>query len=141
MAGEIWQTTTRGPDGGALDLVECFTRLGLTIPGTNAIDVERVANMLESSKHEDKVTTDSVVEAVSVALANVTALINPEALVVAGPWSARGSLLPRLIHAMKTAAVPTEVRPTLIAGNSFLAGARINALDRARDRVLNAPPG
>lgn len=141
LAGEIWQTVTRGPDGRALRLIECFTQLGLTTAGTSAIDVDRVASILASKDARNAKTRAAIVDAVAVAVANSTALINPEAVVVAGPWSDQGSLRERLAEAMRGAAVPTEIRAPRIPGNPFLVGARIDALDRARDRILTAPAG
>jgi predicted NBD/HSP70 family sugar kinase/biotin operon repressor len=139
LAGEIWQTITRGPNGQAIGLVECFTELGLTGPGTSAIDVGRISAILASSDARDDPTRNIIVNAVSTALANATALINPQAVVVAGPWSDYGSIRSRLADSMREAAVPTEIRTPQIDGNPFLAGARIDALDRARRRVLEAP--
>jgi predicted NBD/HSP70 family sugar kinase len=136
LAGEIWQTTTRGPKGLAIGLVECFTQLGLTWPGTSAINIDRVRAILESSTPKDKVITQSIVDALSVAVANVAALINPEAVVIAGPWASCGSLQRQLGEALGQAAVPTAIRSSSIVGNSFLTGARIDALDRARNRIL-----
>jgi predicted NBD/HSP70 family sugar kinase len=138
LAGEIWQTVTRGPAGQAMGLVDCFTQMGLTTSGSSAIDVDRVIAILASRRVQDAKTKAAIIDSVAVALANATALINPKAVVVAGPWSNEASR-GLLAGAMRGVAVPTEIREPLVTGNPFLAGARIDALDRARGRILDAP--
>jgi predicted NBD/HSP70 family sugar kinase len=139
LAGEIWQTTTRGPKGQAIGLVDCFTELGLTAPGSSAINIERVIAILESVTPRDVAIGRSVVDALTVAIANVTALINPKAIIIAGPWAECGTLRRQLGEALNHVAVLTSIRSSSIAGNSFLTGARIDALDRARNHILQGP--
>jgi predicted NBD/HSP70 family sugar kinase len=139
LAGEIWQTTTRGPKGQAVGLVDCFAQLGLSAAGSSAIDIDRVAAILESPAPRDVAVARSIIDALTVAISNVAALINPQAVIVAGPWADCGSLRRQLGEALRNAAVPTSVRPSSISGNSFLTGARIDALDRARNHILQTP--
>jgi predicted NBD/HSP70 family sugar kinase len=139
LAGEIWQTTTRGPKGQAVGLVDCFSQLGLCVAGSSAIDIDRVVAILESPAPRDVAVARSIVDALTVAISNVAALINPQAVIVAGPWADCGSLRRQLGEALGNFSIPTSLRPTSLAGNSFLTGARIDALNRARNHILQTP--
>ena len=133
LAGEIAHMPTRGPGGRALRLVHCFAEWGLLRPGTAAIDVPALTDLLAGG-HPGPLR-DEVVEAVGLALSGVTALLNPQVLVLGGPWGGCGELPARLTAVLAAAPVPVEVRPAALGADAPLIGARIAALDQARAQL------
>lgn len=128
LAGEIAQVLTVGPGGGAMTLFEALAAFGLTVPGTSALDVERVRGRL---------TDAEVVAAVAGVVMTCATLLDPGLVVLSGPWGADPAL---------TAAVGTVVsqrmphRVTLdgprVTHEASLRGARAHALAMARARLL-----
>ena len=74
-------------------------------------------------------------QALGLALSSVTALLNPQVVVLGGPWGGHGELVPRLAAALAAAPVPVEVRVASVGTDAPLIGARITALDLARSRL------
>jgi predicted NBD/HSP70 family sugar kinase len=137
LAGEIAQVPTGGPGGQSMRLVQCFARWGLLRPGTAAIDVPALTAVLDGATAADRERRAEVVTALSGALSGVTALLNPQVLVLGGPWGGHGEL-PALIAAAiaADAAVPAEIRVAEVGTDAPLIGARLTALDLARSRLL-----
>jgi predicted NBD/HSP70 family sugar kinase len=137
LAGELAHVLTVGPGGRALRLLECFAAWGLQQPGSDAIDVPRLAAVLEGVSAEHHRVREEVVGAVAGALCSLTALVNPAGIVVGGPWSAAGDFTARVADRVHSqAAVGTVVRPALLDGGAPLAGARIQAVRTARRSLL-----
>ena len=138
LAGEIWQTVTHGPNGAAMNLAECFAQLGLRpgTVGTTAIDVDLLNTILQSNAPKDLVIQEAVIDAVTTAIVNVASLINPKAVIIAGPWADYGHLRRRISERIQQSAIPADIRQPRVKGNPFLVGARLDALDRARRSVL-----
>jgi predicted NBD/HSP70 family sugar kinase len=136
LAGELAHVRTTGPGGRSLRLVECFAAWQLLQPGTSAIDVDRLRDLLERPAASARRTRDEIATAVAGALATVTALFNPEGVVVGGPWSAAGGfdqlVADRLVS---SAVVPAVVRTAALGPDAPLLGARGHAV-RAAQRLL-----
>lgn len=132
LAGELAHVPTRGPDGRTRRLVQCFADWGLTRPGTAAIDVPALHRVLDGA---DPARRDDVVAALGVALSGLGALLNPQVVVLGGPWGGHPELLPRLAGALAAAPVPTAVRAAATGPDAPLLGARTSALDLARARL------
>ena len=135
LAGEVAHMPTRGPGGRTMRLVQCFAEWGLQRPGTAAIDVPALTRRLAGAGDTDRRLRDEVVEALGLALSGVAALLNPQVLVLGGPWANSGELPARLTAMLAEAPVPVEVRPTALGADAPLVGARISALDRARAQL------
>jgi predicted NBD/HSP70 family sugar kinase len=133
LAGELAHVPTRGPGGRTLRLVQCFAEWGLQRPGTAAIDVPALTRLLDGDGDDRR--RDEVVESVGLALSGVTALLNPQVLVLGGPWGGSGGLPTRLAAVLAEAPVPVEVRPTALGADAPLIGARVVALDQARAQL------
>ena len=143
LAGELAHVPTRGPGGRTLRLVQCFAEWGLQRPGTAAIDVPALARLLDGDGEADRRRRDEIVEAVGMALSGVAALLNPQVLVLGGPWAGSGGLPARLAAVLADAPVPAAVRTAAVGDEAPLVGARIAALDQARSRLPTlaaAPP-
>jgi predicted NBD/HSP70 family sugar kinase/biotin operon repressor len=133
LSGELAHVPTRGPGGRTLRLVQCFAEWGLQRPGTAAIDVPALIRLLDGDG--DGELRDEVVEAVGTALSGVAALLNPQVLVLGGPWGNAGGLPTRLFAMLADAPVPAAVRLAAVGNDAPLVGARIAALDQARTRL------
>ncbi len=131
LAGEVSHVITRGPGGRAMRLVECFRAWGLTQPDSASIDLDRLAE-LWADRGAGRTIRTGVPAAVGGALASVTALLNPAAVVVGGPWSALPGLTEGIAAEFSTAAVvPAQLRVATVVEAAPLVGARTAALEGA----------
>jgi predicted NBD/HSP70 family sugar kinase len=116
--------------------VQCFGRWELLRPGTAAIDVPALTRVLDGGTAAERRLRDEVVAALGLALTGATALLNPQVLVLGGPWGGHPELAPRLAAALTGAPVPAEVRVSTTGPDAPLTGARLTAVDLARARLL-----
>ena len=144
LAGEPAHVLTVGPDGRAMPLVACFEELGLLRPGSDTIAVDEVLRTLTGTSADDERRRDAVVEAVAGVLVSVTALLNPAALVVGGPWADADGFSRRLVTRTEALLVPpTRVVPAGLGLAAPLLGARVAALGALRTHLfdLGRPAG
>jgi len=116
-------------------LVQCFADWGLARPGTPAVEVPAMSRTLDGATSTDRRRRAEVVLALGLALSSVTALLNPQVVVLGGPWGEHPELAPRLAGALAEAPVPAAVRVATAGPDAPLIGARITALDLARSRL------
>jgi predicted NBD/HSP70 family sugar kinase len=138
LAGELAHVRTTGPGGRSLRLVECFAAWGLLQPNTDAIEVPRVMEMLVGATAVDRRRREAVVAAVAGALASVTAVLNPQAILVGGPWGLVDGVAERLgEHLHEVAPIDAEVRSAGLAEHAPLIGARLHAVRVARASLFD----
>lgn len=135
LAGELQQMPVAGPAGPDARLVEHLAAWSLTVPGSTAIDVERIRSVLAGGTATDRRRADALVTALGSVLCAAAALVNPQAVVLGGPWHDAGDLVERLTERLGGAAVPTEVRRAVVEDAPFR-GATLDALDRGREALL-----
>ncbi|MET0692870.1 MAG: ROK family transcriptional regulator [Propionibacteriaceae bacterium] len=137
LAGELAHVRTTGPGGRSLRLVECFDAWDLLHPGSNAIDVARLVDLLESPLAAHRRVRDEVVQAVAGAICSITALFNPEGVIIGGPWSGATGFEHELAERVHSeAAIDTEVRLSALDAGAPLAGARLQAVRSAQSALL-----
>lgn len=139
LAGELAHVRTGGPGGRSLRLVECFRSWDLLQPSSDVIDVPRLAEILDGRTATHRRTRDAVVHAVAGAVCSVTALLNPEAVILGGPWGGVGdfcSLVAERVHSL--AAIDAQVRPALLDSGASLTGVRVHAVQSAQDALVSA---
>ena len=124
VAGEVAHLITVGPGGRAMPLIEVFGVLGLRRARSTAIDVDL---LLERRPPE-------VITAVAGLIAALTALIDPEQVVVGGRWGTR--LIGDLAAETARLARPVSVRAAAVQDEPSLAGARADALLRLRELIV-----
>ncbi|HEY5786687.1 MAG TPA: ROK family transcriptional regulator [Microlunatus sp.] len=111
LAGEIAHVRTIGPGGRAVRLVEVFADLGLRRPGSAALDVERIRTVLDAGTVEDATAADVIIAALAGVISSIGTVLDPEAVLVGGPWAGHPALAERLPAAVVAmAAAPTKVR-------------------------------
>jgi predicted NBD/HSP70 family sugar kinase len=138
LAGELAHVRTVGPGDRSMALIECFAGWGLVQPGTQAIEVDQLLAVLAGRAAAARRRRDAVVRAVAGALASVTALLNPERVLIGGP---RGTaydfdqLVAARLH--ETAIIDTAVGPAQLGASAPLAGARIEAVRSAQAWLRN----
>jgi predicted NBD/HSP70 family sugar kinase len=141
LAGEPAHVLTTGPGGRAMRLGECFNELGLQRPASDTIDVDAVLGVLAGGSADDRRRGDAVVAAVAGVLASVTALLNPAAVVVGGPWAGAPGFLDRLVARTDELLVPpTPVVAAALGTAAPLLGARL-AATRSLRSALFGPDG
>ena len=136
IAGEVAHVITVGPDGTAMRFLDVFGALGLRYPESTAIDVGALKAAIG-----DGTDCGTVVRALSRAIAgvlsSVTALCDPELVVLGGPWGGR----PAVVDAVRAAAIglrePVEVRAAVVTEHAPLSGARTAAIRALGDSIVD----
>lgn len=137
LAGEIAHVRTTGPGGRSMRLIECFAAWDVLQPGSHAIDVDRLADILEGASAADRRVRDEVVQAVSGVVCSIIALSNPETVVIGGPWASATGFVNLLAERVQhEAAIATDVRPSALDAGAPLAGARLAAVRTAQAAVV-----
>ncbi|HEY5980898.1 MAG TPA: ROK family transcriptional regulator [Microlunatus sp.] len=139
LAGEIAHVRTIGPGGRALRLIEVFAELGLRRPGSAALDVARIRTALDARTADDERVTTVVVTALAGVIASIGTVLDPQAVLVGGPWGDHPALAERLSPAVAAlAAVPTEVRFAELGADAPHRGARRAAVRSARAALIDS---
>ncbi len=141
LAGELAHVRTVGPDDRALRLIECLRTWGLLRPGSAAIDVDRVVDLLAGRSAADRRLTTALARAVAGALASAVVLLDPAGVVVGGPWGGVPGFAAQVGRELsELAPVPTQVRTAAFGDDAPLVGARIEAVRAARAQLLGRTP-
>ena len=137
LAGEIAHVRTIGAGGQARRLVEVFADLGLRRPGSAALDVERLRSVLDGATEDDRAARQVIITALAGVIASIGAMLNPQAVVVGGPWADHPALAeqsPNAVEALAT--VTTEVRFADLGADAPHLGARQAAVASAQAALL-----
>ena len=133
LAGEIAHLLSVGAQGRAVRLIEAFVELGLRRADSLALDLDLVRAVLDGRTVADRRTRDRILSALAATIGSIAALLDPEAVVVGGPWSDHPALVERLPTAVAgTTIVPTEVRFAELGPDAPHLGARLAAVRSAR---------
>lgn len=127
LAGEIAHIVVAGPGGEAMALTDVFDRLGLRLPGTTALDIERVR-----AAWQDKATAMTLARALTGVVAAQVGLVNPAQVVLTGPWAGEAGK-----HvAAQVAAGPRPVDVVVVDEADLIQrGLHVAALAHLRQRV------
>jgi predicted NBD/HSP70 family sugar kinase len=138
MAGELARARTTGPGGRSLRLFECFGAWDLLKPGTEAIDVPLVRNILAGGSQADRRRRDEIATAVAGALNSVVALTDPQGLLIGGPWGGAPGLIDNITTRLDPVAAPDlAVRPAALTDAPDRNGIRLRAIAAARKTVAD----
>lgn len=133
LGGELAYLPTVAPDGSSTTLLDALRQSGLLVPGATTVQVDRVRAELRAAS----TVGDQVHRAVAAALSGAVALLDPEEIVLGGPWA--GDLDParlqRELDLLTQESV--RVRAPLIPVDGPLTGARQRAVQLARDALLD----
>jgi predicted NBD/HSP70 family sugar kinase len=118
-------------------LTEVFAQLGLRRPGSTAIDVGLLRRRVADAPDGD-VTLAALGAAVSGVLDAVTALADPEVVVVGGAWGRDDALVGELRRRSADLPRRAPVVAALAGDRPQLSGARAAALHQLRESVVAA---
>jgi predicted NBD/HSP70 family sugar kinase len=135
LAGELAHILTAGPGGRSMSLHECFAAWDLLQPGSDAIDTARVLDVFTGSTESSRRQGDAIATGVAGMLASATALVDPEAILIAGPWGRAPGFVDEVADRLPAALHP-QVRPAALAESAPLTGARLHAVQAARNAVV-----
>jgi predicted NBD/HSP70 family sugar kinase len=139
MAGELARAWTTGPGGRSLRLFECFAAWELLRPGSEAIDVGLVREVLEGHSVRDRRRREEIALAVAGALNSIVALVDPQGILVGGPWGSDPGLIDLIAERLDPVADPALIlRPTALLESPDRNGIRIQAVAAARQAVADA---
>jgi predicted NBD/HSP70 family sugar kinase len=135
IAGEIAHLVTTGPDGVATQLTDVFRDLDLRLPESTAIDVDRLLGIVGAGDGRARQVLQSVGRAVAGVLAAAVALLDPELIVVGGPWGIEEVVLSAIDAEFRRLPRHAPVVPARRAEGAPLDGARAQALTDLRDAI------
>lgn len=137
LAGELANVLTQGPAGRTRRLADCFADWGLRVPGTEAIDVSAITAMLTGDSGAAHDRREEIARAVSAALGSLAAALDPETILVGGPWATSGGLSTRIGELVASdAATRATVQPAALGADAAHLGARRSSVRTARERLL-----
>lgn len=134
LAGEIANVLTVGPSGQTRRLADCFADWDLREPGTEAIDLAKITAVLTGG--DDQLASE-IARAVASAFCSLADALDPEVILVGGPWGSIGGLDRRIAELV--AADPTtyaSVRAAALGADAAHRGARARAVASARDQLF-----
>ena len=138
MAGELAHARTTGPAGRSLSLVECFAGWDLLRPGSDAIDVSRVRSIFHSGSAADRRRQAQISTAVAGAISSVIALLDPQGVLIGGPWGGADGLLELVAERIDPLAHPELIlRPVALTEAPYRDGIRLRAVAAARQAVAD----
>jgi predicted NBD/HSP70 family sugar kinase len=138
MAGELARALTTGPGGRSRRLFECFADWNLLRPGSEAIDVALVRTVLDGRSPADRRGRDQIAAAVAGALSSVVALVDPQGILIGGPWGSAPGLIDLIAERLDPVAdPPLLLRPTALTHAPYRDGIRIRAIAAARQSVAD----
>jgi predicted NBD/HSP70 family sugar kinase len=137
VAGEVAHLVVRGDGGRAIRFTELFAELGLRRPGSTAIDADRLLAAVRDDSGSGVRT--ALGRAVGDVLAALVALTDPALVVVGGSWGP--AVLDDVRAELDGQPRPVRLRPTALAGDGPLAGARRQAVRDLGDAVLRRITG
>lgn len=121
LAGEVAHLITSGPGGRAMHFTDVFARLGLHRPGTSAIRVGALSE--ELTKPGGPVSAD-VADAVCGVLVTMISIMDPEMIMIAGPWGEHATLIAAVTQRLRQQPRQTPLHPAGLATDAPLAAAR-----------------
>ena len=137
IAGELAYVSTIGPAGRAMKLVECFGAWDLLQPGSAAIDVDLVVDIMIGSTARTRGRRGGIVRAVAAALGTVAALYDSDTILISGPWGIVPGAVELIAEQFEVeSSVKATIRPAVLGDEAPLVGARIRALEIARSQVV-----
>jgi predicted NBD/HSP70 family sugar kinase len=136
IAGEVAHMITVGPDGKATRFLDVFGALGLRYPESTAVNVSALTTAV-GGRNPAGTVLSALAQAIGGILASVTALCDPQLIVLGGPWGGR----PAVVDAVRAAAVglrgPVQVRAAVVTEDAPLAGARTAAIRALGDSIVD----
>ena len=137
-AGELAHARTTGPGGRGMTLFASLAAADLLRPGSEAIDVGRVRATLEGRSIADRRRTTEIADAVAGAISSVVALLDPQGVLVGGPWGGTPGFLDRVAERLDPSADGELIlRATGLTEAPDRAGVRIRAVGVARRAVAD----
>ena len=138
LAGELAHIRTTGPGGQDRTLFESFAAWDLLEPRSAAIDVRRVRAILEGSSAADRRRAGEIAGAVAGVIGSVAALLDPQGVLVGGPWGSASGFLD-LVADRLAGSTDAELvlRPTARTEAPYREGVRIRAVAAARQAVAD----
>ncbi len=138
LAGELAYVSTIGPTGRAMKLVECFGAWDLLQPGSAAIDVDLVGQIMNGRSAEARRRRVAIVRAVAAALGTVAALYDPDVILISGPWGVVPGAAALIAERVDVeSSIRASVHPAELGDEAPLIGARVRALEIARSQVVD----
>jgi len=128
-----------GLRGQALPFIEVFSELGLRQTASTAIDAERLLTAATGPEPQAAATRYALSQAVGGVLAAISALSDPELIIIGGSWGSRPVILETIAADTARLGGSVPIRGAALTDNPSLAGARIDALCRLRSDIITAP--
>ena len=141
FAGEIAHLMTVGPRGQAMRLIDVFGALELRRPGSTAIDADRLLAAATGAQPQAAAIRQILARAVGGVLAAAVALADSGVVIIGGSWGCETVILEAIAAEATRLPRPVPIRAATLTDEPALIGARTDALNRLRSRIVAAAPG
>ena len=135
LAGEIAHILVPGPSGRAVPFITVFAQLGLRHAGSTAIEVTTLRDKLTAPGGRHLARTLSA--AICGVLTAVTALCDPQIIVVGGAWGTTPGMIEAVQRAFVQQPRTVPIQPALAADEPSLTGARTSAIAKLRTDIIS----
>jgi predicted NBD/HSP70 family sugar kinase len=119
-------------------LIDVFGALDLRRPGSTAIDVDRLLAAATGPPPEAAAIRQILAQAVGGILAAAVALADSGLIVIGGSWGSQTVILEAIAAEATRLPRPVPVQAATLTAEPALTGARTDALDRLRSRIIAA---
>jgi predicted NBD/HSP70 family sugar kinase len=138
FAGEIAHLLTVGPQGQAMRLIDVFSALELTRPGSTSIDAGRLLGAATGPRPQAAAARRILSQAVGGVLAAAVALADSQLIIVGGSWGSHPVILEAIAATAARLPRPVPIRAAALTDEPALTGARTDALSRLRSGIVAA---
>ena len=120
-----------------MTLLECFAAWKLLQQRTDALDVERIIDILVGTGAAAGRRRAGIANAVAGALVSIIALLNPQAVLIAGPWGAVPGFAEQVSEQLPTG-LTTAIRTATVRDDASMIGASTHAVHTTGAAVSRA---
>jgi predicted NBD/HSP70 family sugar kinase len=136
LGGEVMHLLTVGPSGRACTFTEVFARAGLRRDDSPAVDLEKIDRVLSGATAGQRSTRDVVARAIAGICSAIVGLVDPEVVVLGGPWGINPALVRAVTAEVALLPRPVQIRPASVIDEAPLQGARADAVQQLRGLLL-----
>lgn len=140
LAGEIAGARTLDGSGHSTTLIGLVEALGLTRPGSSAIDVAALHERVGRDGPDAERVLDELVAGLAGVITSASALLDSELVLLGGPWSGLPGLLEGVGRRTGTDQLPAQVRLAEVAGDAVRVGLRGQVQRDLTEALVPSPP-
>lgn len=137
LAGEIAHACTTDTAGRSVGLIEVVHGLGLTRPGTSAVDVESLHQKLSGDGAEGKRIVTELAQALGGVVTSAASLLDSELVVLGGPWADLPGLCEQVGQRAAAHPLPVQVVRAKVVDDAVMVGLRVQVVRDLQESLVS----